>query len=707
MMQWGAIPFIRYVLFLSFGILFEIYLPNLISQAVWWLALSLVGFLLSQYFLKGMLFYRYHFVMGLFALSSLFFFGIQLVQSKDAWHNPNHLVHEVDTSAISHYFARVDDLLVEKPNSWKTVVEVLQVYKNDTFYARSGKILVYVAKSADVKPQYGDILMIKGFPAELDGPKNPHEFDFKRFISFQQIHFQHYLAPESFHIMANQASNKPLAYALFLRDHFAALLTSYVSNPTSLQIAKALVLGIKDDLDSETQRAYASAGAMHVLAVSGLHVGIIYGIILFLIGKWKDHQQRRWLFLIISLSVLWFYAMITGLSPSVKRAATMFSFVVVAQVMQRNSNIYNTLAASAFFLLCFNPYLLMSVGFQLSYCAVLGIVYLHPRIYHLWYFNNGFIDKVWSITCVSIAAQFATAPLGLLYFHQFPTYFFVSNLLVIPAAFVILFAGLATLFTSPVPVVASFCGWVLSWLIELVNKGVFFIERLPMSTLEGIFISTPQSWMIYGMLLSLIALFESRKFGFLYAFIAFLGVYQLETIWRKHTHYDRLQFTVYHVNNHSAWEISGFRKHFIRVDEALATKPDMLKFHLFPNQMHAGLLSYNLASIAPDAHRQMPITAMELPMGELVQISGKRILHWKTPLGRYRPEDPLSVDYVIVSSNAVRSVEELLQICTPELVILDSSNKTYLMKRFLSELETANLPTHNVATDAAFQTILQ
>src|SRR6478609_9382442 len=192
----------------------------------------------------------------------------------------------------------------------------------------------------------------------------------------------------------------------------------------------------------------------------------------------------------------------------------MFSFVALARPFGQRTNIYNTLAASVFLLLIYNPHLIMSVGFQLSYLAVLGIVYLQRPLYNLWSPESWFWNKVWETTCISIAAQLATFSLSLLYFHQFPVYFLLANLFVIPVSFVVLILGIALLLASPVVVIASGIGWALELSIKFLNLGVFVFEDLPFSLINGVYITTLQCWMLMGFVLSWILFFEFKKLGF-------------------------------------------------------------------------------------------------------------------------------------------------------------------------------------------------
>ena len=247
-----------------------------------------------------------------------------------------------------------------------------------------------------------------------------------------------------------------------MRDKLLNILKENGLKNNELAVASALILGYKDDLGEELKHSYSSAGATHVLAVSGLHVGIIFLVLNFLLNILDKNDRFKISKAILLICFLWAYATITGLSPSVVRAATMFSFVTIGKSFGKSSSIYNTLCASAFVLLVYNPYLIMEVGFQLSYLAVVGIVYFQSIIYKWIYVKNKFLKYIWMITSVSIAAQLTTFPLGLLYLHQSPTYLFASNLFVIPGAMLIIGLGILLFITSWIPLISGGIGWLLA-----------------------------------------------------------------------------------------------------------------------------------------------------------------------------------------------------------------------------------------------------
>ncbi len=262
------------------------------------------------------------------------------------------------------------------------------------------------------------------------------------FIIFTLVHF----VPHSdFLIIPNQS------FSLFKIAHqtqtkLATHLLAEISSLREAQTISALVLGKRDELNKEVIANFSAAGAMHVLAVSGLHVGILLMIIRFFFKQILRDALPKWFEITCTLLLIWTFAFITGLSASVVRAACMFSFIICGTFYKKDISIYPILAASALCMLVYNPYLITEVGFQLSYAAVIGIVFFTPKLQvNLPTSKYTIINTISTITCVSIAAQLATAPIALLYFHQFPTYFILSNLVVIPCAFLIVITGIIKL----------------------------------------------------------------------------------------------------------------------------------------------------------------------------------------------------------------------------------------------------------------------
>ncbi|TVQ76014.1 MAG: ComEC/Rec2 family competence protein [Flavobacteriales bacterium] len=248
------------------------------------------------------------------------------------------------------------------------------------------------------------------------------------------------------------------------------------------QIMYALVLGDRSDLDPQLRQQYANAGVVHILAVSGLHVGVLYLLISLIFQKLLS--GRAWRFqAFITLAVLWSYALMTGLSPSVWRAATMFSLLSVGVQLGRITNIYSTLAASAFILLILDASLLFSPGFQLSYAAVFGIVRYQPIIAEWWEPKTKWINYAWQIASVSLAAQIVTMPFTLVYFGQFPTYFLLANLLILPLLSIIMIGSIIALLVGSLIQLPFWALYPLDLLYFWENFVVKTINQLPYASI--------------------------------------------------------------------------------------------------------------------------------------------------------------------------------------------------------------------------------
>ena len=359
--------------------------------------------------------------------------------------------------------------------------------------------------------QYGDVLAIHGKPFQIPNPKNPHEFNYAKYMRDHGFIFQHFVTNERIKHISSDAGNPVMSAIYRTRGHFHSILESRIESKRERAVASALLLGKKDDLDSETKQAFATAGAMHVLAVSGLHVGVIYLFLLWGLKAFKSRNIEVWVLPFVSVLTLWFYALLVGFSPSIFRAVVMFTVIILGKSLNRQVNIYNSISVSAFILLLANPMNLFSVGFQLSYLAVIGIVFVYDKLYPTLIAPNWLLDKIWSLSCISIAAQLATAPISIYYFNQFPTFFLFSNLIVIPVAFLVMILGILLLFIGTLDI-SQWLGLFLEVILKWLNLSVSGIQALPGSKINWLFLSPIQVLLIYVVIGSaLIFLFYKKK----------------------------------------------------------------------------------------------------------------------------------------------------------------------------------------------------
>lgn len=349
----------------------------------------------------------------------------------------------------------------------------------------------------------GDRLVIYGKATGVNNRGNPNEFNYKRYLLTQKIYYQYYVDGYNLENHGDCGDLKLLRRIGVLQSNIRKLVKSSKLSENSKALVLALTIGQKKQLSPELKGSFANSGAMHVLAVSGLHVGVLFMILNIILGFLERSQRLKILKVILILMVIWLYSFVAGMSSSVTRASIMFSLINIGTIFRRDISIYNTLAVSAFLMLSINPMELFNVGFQLSFLAVVGIVYFQPKLYSLISVKNWFLDWGYKFLTVSIAAQISTAPIGVYYFNQFPNYFWLTNLLIVPLVFALVIVSFLFIATEWVQWLNEFIGWILNLLSELTIMWVSLIDSIPGSVTKHLYLSTPELFVIYVLLIAI------------------------------------------------------------------------------------------------------------------------------------------------------------------------------------------------------------
>lgn len=400
------------------------------------------------------------------------------------------------------------------------------------FSPASGKIRVNILtnETGNLTLKYGEELLILAGYTETEPPHNPSEFNYKDWLATQNVYHKILLGQSEFVRLNTNTGNKLIRFALGLREQQVAFYRKIIKNNDAFAVAATLILGYKMNLNAETLDIYSKTGTIHVLSVSGMHVGLIYVVLnplfFFLNGK----QIFRTLKTIIILSMIWFYALLTGFSPSVLRAALMISVFIAAKLFCKHTNSYNIIAFAAFSLLLFNPFLLWDVGFQLSFLAVFGLIYLQPKIKGLVPLKSLWLTKGWDAIAMSLAAQLATYPFSAYYFHQFPVYFLLSNLFIMLPAALIMYLGIIILVFK-----LGCLGEPFEWLIVFMNSGLTRISMLPFSGISAIWLTKTELVLLcLALTLFIISVNELKKRLLITSVVIFLCLQGLIA-------YDKLQ----------------------------------------------------------------------------------------------------------------------------------------------------------------------
>ena len=697
MKLWNQAPFVRILFPFVSGILLAIYLEtDLPFYKPVLLVVLLVFLFLPQ--VSGIQFtYRFRWMNGFFINVILLLLGYQLTLMKTETRNINHFSKSIDSST-NVICLKIIKPYVEKDKSFKVLAEITAVKGSQKWIKTIGKALIYFQKdSVSEKLNYGDCLLVRTKFNDIKSSGNPSEFNYKRYLSFQNIYQQAYVAKGAWKLFQQNKGNLLLKYSISLRDELLFLLNKNNIKNDEFAVGSALLIGYEDKLDADLINSYARCGAMHILSVSGLHVAIVYLVfntLLFFLDKLKYGNIIKAIILIV---LLWFYAALTGLSPSVLRAAAMLTFVAIAKSFNRYTNIYNTLAASAFILLLFNPFLIMNVGFLLSYVAVIGIVFIHPKLYELWEPDNWLIDKVWIIVSVSIAAQIATFPMGLYYFHQFPNYFLLSNLIVIPVLTLIIYLGIAFFIFSSVAPLAAILAKILSFTIFILNESVKFIEHLPFAVLQNISINLFENAIIYLLIFALMAFFSLYKIKYLHAALFLIIALLFMQLFEGYSEHQQKKIIVYNIPKTSAYDFIDGQQNFLLADSSFINNKTKVISYFNGNWCHLGIGESAIISNSKTLDRKENNLRLK---EKFIQYYSTRIAIIDSAFKNI--EGKFIFDYFIITKDAKLEIAENFIQHHPKKIIIDSSTPSWKVEKWKSKCRQLKIDYYSVADSGAF-----
>ncbi|MGG6232292.1 ComEC/Rec2 family competence protein [Tenacibaculum sp. SDUM215027] len=534
-------PPFHFLVCLIVGITLQFYIQIWLYGFIYLLS-SLIGFLIILYFLK-----RTQTRKTFSAAALLFFVFIGI--SATYIHNPKNYASYYEHQLTENFTAVLTIQKVLKPGNYYTkyVAKVSQVDSTKT----TGYILLNIQKDSLSSPlKVGHRIFIKTPFKELIPPLNPHQFDYKQYLAKQYIYHQVFLNKQQFKQLEN-TSFSLVGLSANLREKIQASLKKYHFSNNEFAVINALLLGQRQEISKDLLESYTNAGAIHILAISGLHIGILLLLLSYL---FKPIEKLPYGVLIKAVSIvllLWCFAFIAGLSASVVRAVTMFTFVAIGQSFKRKKIIEYSLISSMLFLLLIKPMFLFDVGFQLSYLAVFGIVWVQPLLYNLWNPKFWLLDKGWSLFTVSIAAQAGILPISLYYFHQFPGLFIISNLIIIPFLSSILLLGIVVILLAVLNSLPQFIADVYGSIISLMNRFVdwvshqedFLLKEIPMS------LTTMVVWYVLIVLLYRVWIRKTSKsiIFLLTSIIVLQGFYFYE----KYQISNKVEFIVFHKSRQS------------------------------------------------------------------------------------------------------------------------------------------------------------
>lgn len=522
----------------------------------------------------------------------------------------------------------------------------------------------------------GQIIDFVGKCNSISPPKNPYQFDYKKYMERQGVYWR--VNVVSYSAEKDLQVSSLRGFAEKIRQKMFAVLDTNFSKETA-SLLKTLLLGNRSELDEEVYQHYIDAGAVHILAISGLHVGIVTAILLFFLQKMPNMGIWKYLRLFLLLLFLWSFAFLAGLSPSVLRAVTMFSFVGIALILNREQGRFDALMFSMFLLLLIHPNYLYKVGFQLSYAAVFSILIFYPKLEKWWTPKNKFLKNVWSLLIIGFAAQVVVLPISLYYFHQFPTLFFVSNLLIVPLLTPILVLGFLSLFLGILDILPAFLVFILEKIVALMN----FLAK--MIALQEVFIFRniyfDEILLISSLLvvLGLIYWVNKPNYRRTLALLVTVLLFQGTLFYTKYQSEIVENMTVFSVYKNSLFSVRNG-------NQLIVYQKDSLKSNF----------------IITNYIRETGISDVRFEKTPyLFEYQGNTILYLDS-LGIYPRTEKHKIDKVIVTQSPKINFERMLLEITPKEVIADGTNYPSFVNRWRKKCEELGILFHSTAQDGAY-----
>ncbi len=586
--------------------------------------------------------------------SFLFLLAFEAATLYNAKTQRDHYTHYLSQEEQS-LMVTIADMPVATEKFLKLNVLVDAIQQQEQWHYAKGTILVYVRQPVSKPLHTGDALLLRSKLSAIAAAQNPGEFDYKAFMERKNLFHAAYAEPKSlWHVGASGTAWSLNRSGIAIREYVVKTLREAGLSQEAFSICTALLVGYDDEISSEVMQSFSHSGTLHILSVSGMHTGILYMVLMLCCRLVDPHNRYPRLRCAGVIAVMLLFAAITGFSPSVLRAALMLVLVLLGKTFRRNGNPYNTLLFSAFLLLLYDPYLLADVGFLLSYLAVGGIMYLYPLINDRWSPGNRILKFAWDISLMSVAATLFTLPVTLYYFHQFPLWFLLSNLVIIPLSTALMGAAFLLLLCHKI----LFLKHGLVMLIDGITTAMLRTAQLTddpaYGYMDNISFGLPDV-LFCSLFIGLIVWFlDSKRYKALVAALICAIAWVSCSAWMIYRQSSETELVVFSVKRKAACLLRAGRDVYFRGDSLTEGE--------FRRSVKPYLLRYSGIR-------------MQQSHGDVWQLDQKRIVN---AVKAFRfPEQ--ACDYLIVSHNHVPDLDSLTQI--KPLVIADCSNSYTFVKK--------------------------
>ncbi len=676
----------------------KIYFPD------WSVLLTAFLFLLTEKIIykRAVWLFRYKWVSGIFIYIALIVTGSKLTQTFYDVNRQNHFSNYLNDAEYA--LLQIQEPPEDKGQNRRMVVSVFGIERNNVIHSCTGNALLYLPKdSSTMSVEYGDCIAVRNKFKLPNSPVNPEQFDLKKYLTLKNIYYT--ISPQQgeWRLTGINQGNFFFKKTYELRNNCLAIIDKSIEPQREKSVLSALILGNRDHLDYDVIQSYTSAGVIHILAVSGLHVGLIY-LLLNSIFNFFD-RMNKWKIIRVPLMILiiWGVAVITGSSGSVVRAAMMITLIIIGKNLRWRIHTVNIVAASAFIiLLLYGPLIIFDVGFQLSVCAILGISLLTKPISALLEINNKFLLYVWQITVVSFAATLGTVPLTLFYFHQFPLYFALANIIAIPLSTITIYGGLIMLILSSVPYISWGISKAVTTLLLALDSYISHIEMLPHSVIKISYFPLVCLLLIALAIVTLYLFIQSKRRVNLY--LTIVSVTLIVSIISVHSAIIRKQksITVFSFPGKTVLQLSANGHSILFADEEVMINDWNSRYFQQLWQKRKITESKLLSTKILEEDSTQVFNNNICLQKHFIQINDKRIAVLSS-LPQYIPKEKLKVDYLVLANNPEINISDLLNYFSFKQLILATSNYRKKTERWMNEAKELNVLCHAVTPQGAFE----
>lgn len=691
----GRSPIALAVLSMMAGIGLQSLVP---AQGIWWCAaMSLLLALLLLVARKE----RSFSVLAVLAFAAL---GYTLAQARMPGQEKDHYGRFLPQAT------QMEVRLLEMPHasakSAKAIGKVLRTKDAGGWHAASGQLMLFFHKDGRSDSlQAGDHIVMRANVRQPSGEENPWQFDYRRYLYRKGIFHQAYLHEDDYALLRHDGSGFMVRLA---QGRMRLLEVVAEANLTASQrgVAEALLLGWKDDVDEETSAHFQDAGILHLLCVSGLHVGIVAALLgwcfKFLWRFRRGHVCRG----IVQLLGVWAFVALTGMAPATLRAGVMFSCIIAGRLFFTAPPTVNSLAVSALTLLVARPSLLFDVGFQLSYSSVLGIVALCPPMQRLMRGGRvqesvalSALGKVWDVFCVTTVAQLSSLPFVLYYFHQFPVYFIIANMTVVPFAGVLLASSLLMLLMAWWPWMFRAVGWLVGLELRGVDACTGWVSSLPHALLRHVYCDPVVLCLLSATIVLAGLLLLRHRRPYLLASLSTLAVMCAYVAVVTASHGRQRRLVCYSAPRATAVEMLSGRESLLLCDSAMALHPKQIDYQSENYLMHFQVRQRKVVALAGLKSHFIAFDTLRLLV---VDRTNSRPLLRAARYSASLPS-PTRLHYIIVADNAYATLCDLRRLFLFDGIVLCSNNSLQRRRTMAAACLAEGIPCYDISQRGAWE----